>query len=159
MKLLHWFAGLAAIMPAAIMPGVAAAAPNQAIEEGTVIWKDHQCAFFIVQTPSGYTLFEWMSGPRPGDGDKIEGPLEGFGPRNVVNKTAQEQVTLAYTEVHSTSKKWVGDRIPRFCRRRKDFLAELEREAASRTPAVPVQAPAAGEAAAPEQPATPSTQQ
>jgi len=156
MKLLHWFAGLAAIVP-----GMAVAAPNQAIEEGTVIWKDHQCAFFIVQTPSGYTLFEWMSGPRPSDGDRIEGPLEGFGPRNVVNKTAQEQVTLAYTEVHSTSKKWVGEKIPRFCRRRKDFLAELEREAASRTPAAPVQAPAAAEPAAPpvsEQPTSTPTQ-
>ena len=156
MKLLHWFAGLAAIVP-----GMAVAAPNQAIEEGTVIWKDHQCAFFIVQTPSGYTLFEWMSGPRPSDGDRIEGPLEGFGPRNVVNKTAQEQVTLAYTEVHSTSKKWVGEKIPRFCRRRKDFLAELQREAASRTPAAPVQAPAAAETSPPpvsNQPASTPTQ-
>ena len=89
MKIANWLAGLAVLAPLA-----GTAAPNQAIEEGTVIWKDHRCAFFIVQTPSGYTLFEWMSGPRPGDGDKIEGPLEGFGPRNVVNKTAQDQVTL-----------------------------------------------------------------
>jgi hypothetical protein len=112
-----------------LLPGAIAAAPNQVIEEGMVIWKDHRCAFFIVQTPSGYTLFEWMSGPRPNDGDTIEGPLEGFGPRNVVNKTADNQVTLAYTELHSTSKKYVGKKIPGFCRRKKDFLAQLEREA------------------------------
>ena len=124
-----------------------------------MIWKDHRCAFFIVQTPSGYTLFEWMSGPRPSDGDKIEGPLEGFGPRNVVNKTAQEQVTLAYTEVHSTSKKWVGNKIPRFCRRRKDFLAELEREAAGQAPACRSRRPSRVAPSEPEQSVQPPTQQ
>jgi hypothetical protein len=158
MKIVHWLAGVAALAPVA-----GTAAPNQTIEEGTVIWKDHRCAFFIVQTPSGYTLFEWMSGPRPSDGDKIEGPLEGFGPRNVVNKTAQDQVTLAYTEVHSTSKKWVGNKIPRFCRRRKDFLAELEREAAGQpAQVVPQQVPEPGAPAAPpepEQSVQPPTQQ
>jgi hypothetical protein len=151
MKTVLLLAGLAA---AASVTGIAA--PNQVIEEGTVIWKDHRCAFFIVQTPSGYTLFEWMSGPRPSEGDKIEGPLEGFGPRNVVNKTAQEQVTLAYTEVHSTSKKWVGTKIPRFCRRRKDFLAELDREAAGQpTPAVPQESPEPAEPETSEQPSAP----
>jgi hypothetical protein len=149
MKTLHLLAGLAALVPLA-----SAAAPNQTVEEGTVLWKDDRCAFFIVQTPGGFTLFEWMSGPRPNPGDRIEGPLEGFGPRNVINKTAQEQVTLAYTEVHSTSKKWVGNKIPRFCRRRKDFLAELEREAAASAPAAE-QAPVPGAPADSEQPSAP----
>jgi hypothetical protein len=118
-----------------LLPLTAVGAPNQTVEEGTVIWKDHRCDFFIVQTPSGFTLFEWMSGPKPSDGDKIEGPLEGFGPRNVINKSVENKVTLAYTEVHSTSKRWVGNKIPPFCKRKKDFLAQLEQERASQAPA------------------------
>ena len=153
MRFLHPAAALALLLPGAI-----AAAPNRIIEAGTVIWKDHRCAFFIVQTPSGYTLFEWMSGPRPNDGDTIEGPLEGFGPRNVVNKTADNQVTLAYTEVHSTSKKYVGRKIPGFCRRKKDFLAQFEQDAAGRPAAsAPGQPPESG--APSMQPEQPSTEQ
>jgi hypothetical protein len=147
MRSLHPAGALALLLPAAI-----AAAPNQLVEEGTVIWKDHRCAFFIVQTPSGYTLFEWMSGPRPNDGDMIEGPLEGFGPRNVVNKTADNQVTLAYTEVHSTSKKYVGKKIPGFCRRKKDFLAQLEQETSGQPgPSAPLAPAESAPSAQPEQ--------
>jgi hypothetical protein len=125
----------------------AAAAPNAAIEEGTVLWWDKTCSFFIVQTPSGFTLFEWMNGPKPEPGHLIEGPLEGFGPRNLINKTVENQVTLAYTEVHSTSKRWVANKIPGFCKRKKGYLAELERERAGNQ--APADAP---------QPATPQTQ-
>lgn len=153
MKLPHLVGTLALLLPAATT-----AAPNQTIEEGMVIWKDHRCAFFIVQTPSGYTLFEWMSGPRPNDGDTIEGPLEGFGPRNVVNKTADNQITLAYTEVHSTSKKWVGKKIPGFCRRKKDFLAQLEQEAAGQ-PGQSASGQSPESAAPPGQPEQPPTEQ
>ena len=108
----------------------AVAAPNATIEEGTVLWFDKTCSFFIVQTPSGFTLFEWMNGPKPEPGHVMEGPLEGFGIRNLINKAVENQVTLAYTEVHSTSKKWVANKIPGFCKRKKGYLAELERERA-----------------------------
>jgi len=124
----------------------AGAAPNNTVEEGTVLWWDLTCNFFVVQTPSGFTLFEWMSGPKPAPGHAMEGPLEGFGPRNLVNKTADNQVTLAYTEVHSTSKRWVAGKVPGFCKRKKDFVAQVERERAADRP------PGSGPSAA--QPAT-----
>ena len=131
MMLRALLAGLALVAPIAV-----AAAPSTTIEEGTVLWWDARCSFFIVQTPSGFTLFEWMNGPKPEPGHVIEGPLEGFGSRNLVNKTADNQIVLAYSEVHSTSKKWVGNKIPGFCKRKKDFLAQLERErAAGQAPA------------------------
>jgi hypothetical protein len=127
----------------------ATAAPNATIEEGTVLWWDKTCSFFIVQTPSGFTLFEWMNGPKPEPGHLMEGPLEGFGPRNLINKTADNQVTFAYTEVHSTSKKWVADKIPGFCKRKKDFVAQVERERAGGQPGAdaPPAAPSAPAAA------------
>jgi hypothetical protein len=130
---------------ALLSPLCATAAPNATVEEATVLWWEARCNFFIVQTGSGFTLFEWLSGPKPEPGHKLEGPMEGFGPRNLINKSADSQVTFAYTEVHSTSKKWVGDKIPGFCKRKKDFLAQVERERTGGQPpaAVPQAAPVA----------------
>jgi hypothetical protein len=153
MSLKQLLAALALLAPLAALP-----APNQVIEEATVIWKDLRCDFFILQTPSGYTLFEWMSGPKPNDGDTFEGPMEGFGPRNLINKSAENQVTLAYTEVHSTSKKWVGNKIPPFCKRKKDFLAQVERERGGQTPAPPQTQDAQPAPATPQQEPQPASQ-
>jgi hypothetical protein len=132
---------------ALLAPLTAGAAPNATIEEGTVLWWDVTCNFYIVQTPSGFTLFEWMSGPKPEPGNVIEGPLEGFGPRNLINKTADNQVSLAYTEVHSTSKRWVVGKIPGFCKRKKGLVAQVEHERAGAQPGA--DAPAAAPNAQP----------
>ena len=124
----------------ALALAAAAAAPALAqgkLEEGSVIWHDRRCAFFIVQSSWGFTLFEYLNGPWPSVDDVIEGKLEGFGMRNVVNKTVDNQTTVVYSEISSTSKKWVGGKIPGFCKRKKDFLAQIE--AGARAPA---QAPA-----------------
>jgi hypothetical protein len=123
-------------------PFAATAAPNATIEQGTVLWWDKTCSFFLVQTPSGFTLFEWMNGPKPEPGHLMEGPLEGFGPRNLINKSVEDQITFAYTEVHSTSKKWVANKIPGFCKRKKGYLAELERERAGSQPPAAAPQPA-----------------
>ena len=126
-------------MPALAL-ALAAAAPALAqdkLEAGSVIWHDRRCAFFIVQSSWGFTLFEYLNGPWPNIDDVIEGKLEGFGMRNVTNKTVDNQTTVVYSEISSTSKKWVGGKIPGFCKRKKDFLAQLE----GGTPA-PAQAPA-----------------
>jgi hypothetical protein len=134
---------------ALLAPVVAAATPNATVEQATVLWWEARCNFFVVQTPSGFTLFEWLSGPKPALGQVMEGPMEGFGPRNLINKSADDQVTLAYTEVHSTSKKWVADKIPGFCKRKKDFVAQVERERAGGQPGAdaPPAAPSAPAAA------------
>jgi hypothetical protein len=129
---------------ALLAPVLASAAPNATIEQATVLWWEARCNFFVVQTPSGFTLFEWVSGPKPDLGHVMEGPMEGFGPRNLINKSADDQVTLAYTEVHSTSKRWVAEKIPGFCKRKKDFLAQVERERAGGQPGSSA-APAGGQ--------------
>jgi hypothetical protein len=120
----------------ALALALAAAAPALAqdkLEEGSVIWHDRRCAFFIVQSPWGFTLFEYLNGPWPSIDDVIEGKLEGFGMRNVVNRTVDNQTTVVYSEISSTSKKWVGGKIPGFCKRKKDFLGQIE--AGARAPA------------------------
>lgn len=124
---------------ALLYTSAATAVPNSTTEQATVLWWEARCNFFVVQTPSGFTLFEWLSGPKPQVGHVFEGPMEGFGGRNLINKSADNHVTLVYTEVHSTSKKWVADKIPGFCKRKKDFVAQVERERAEAAP--PAQAP------------------
>jgi hypothetical protein len=114
---------LSALLPAAI------ADEGKAAEQGKVIWKERRCSFFIAQTDWGYALFEHLNGPWPNDGDVFEGKFDGFGMRNLVNKTQRSEVTLAYSEVSSTSKKWVANKIPGFCKRKKDFVAQVAAEA------------------------------
>jgi hypothetical protein len=135
----------------------AAAAEEKPPEEAKVIWKERYCSFFIVQSSWGFTLFEHLNGPWPNDNDLIVGKLDGFGTRNVVNKTADNQLTLVYSEISSTSKRWVAKKIPGFCRRKKDLLAQIEQESGKTTtpagvpaPAAPATPPAASPAAGPE---------
>ena len=139
----------AAESPAAPPPGAPKAAGETG--EGNVIWRDRRCAFFIVQSTWGYSLFEYLNGPWPEERDVIAGKLDGFGTRNLTNKTADNQLTLAYSEVSSTSKKWVGGKIPGFCRRKKDFLTQLEAEGSGQRPS---QAPAAPGEIPPQQEGT-----
>jgi hypothetical protein len=125
----------------------AAQAEEKPPEEAKVIWKERYCSFFIVQSSWGFTLFEHLNGPWPNDEDVIAGKLDGFGTRNVVNKTADNQLTLVYSEISSTSKRWVANKIPGFCRRKKDLLAQIEKE--SGKPAAPMPDPNAAPSPAP----------
>ena len=140
----------------------AAVAEEKPPEEAKVIWKERYCSFFIVQSSWGFTLFEHLNGPWPNDDDVISGKLDGFGTRNVVNKTADNQLTLVYSEISSTSKRWVAKKIPGFCRRKKDLMAQIEQESGKPTPPAGVPAPgaaatppAASPAASPEASPTP----
>lgn len=120
---------LLALLFAAMLPAAHAAEENSA-DQGKVIWKEKRCSFFITQTSWGYALFEHLNGPWPNDEDVYEGKLEGFGTRNLINRTQGDEITLVYSEVSSTSKKWVANKIPGFCKRKKDFVAQVEAEAA-----------------------------
>ena len=86
---------------------------------GTVIWKDHKCDFYIVKSDRSYILFEWMSGPKPQEGDVISGKMEGFGVRKVTNQTSDGQ-GMVYSEGQTNSRAHVARKIPHFCRRKKD---------------------------------------
>lgn len=106
----------------------AALAVEEKSEEGKVIWKERRCSFFIAQTSWGFTLLEHLNGPWPNDNDLVEGKMDGFGMRSLVNKSQGNEPTLTYSEISSTSKKWVANKIPGFCKRKKDFIAQIEAE-------------------------------
>jgi len=78
---------------AAVAGGAAQAA------EGTVVWYDPTCRYFVMQLPEGsegFGLYQWQSGPEPQEGDVISGDVLG-GPELTLTRTASgEAVTVVH---------------------------------------------------------------
>jgi hypothetical protein len=92
-----------------------ALADSVAAAQGTVIWKNQDCSYFILQTPKGYTLFEWVSGAAPQDGDVLDGELNARGSVQLYNRTADMPLT-AYAAARSTRKSDIEKDVPSRCR-------------------------------------------
>ena len=90
-------------------------AGSVAAAQGTVIWKNQDCAFFILQTSKGYGLFEWVAGGALRDGDVIEGEVNAKGTLQLYNRTADLPVT-AYVTARSPKRSEVEKDIPSRCR-------------------------------------------
>lgn len=86
-----------------------------AAAQGTVIWKNQDCAYFILQTSKGYGLFEWMAGGALRDGDVIEGEVNARGTLQLYNKTADLPVT-AFSAAWSEKRSEVEKDVPSRCR-------------------------------------------
>jgi len=100
---------------AAILTLATAAAADYAwAEQGMVIWKDYDCGFFILQTKTGYGLYEWVAGPYPNDGDLLEGELQAAGEHRVNNKTADVPTTIFF-DTFAEKRAPVSARIPSKC--------------------------------------------
>ena len=102
------------------------AAAEDEITQGTLIWRDDSCFFFVLKTPEGFGLYEFLGGPSPLVGNVFEGKLTGFGGRKLMNVTAGKP-TMAYSETFTDTKKQMEKKIPRQCRKKKSF-EELEVE-------------------------------
>ncbi len=64
-----------------------------AAEEGTVVWYDATCRYFVLQLPAGsegFGLYELKSGPEPKEGAVISGDLQA-GPELNVTETGGGQ--------------------------------------------------------------------
>lgn len=86
-----------------------------AAAQGTVIWKNQDCGYFILQTSKGYGLFEWVAGGSIRDGDVIEGEVNAEGTLQLLNRTADLPVT-AYSAARSPKRSEVEKDIPSRCR-------------------------------------------
>ena len=84
-------------------------------EEGTVIWKNSDCGFFILQMKGGYGLYEWVAGPYPNDSDVFEGELKSAGEHKVNNKTA-DVPTSVFLDTLSAKRGVISARIPARCK-------------------------------------------
>jgi len=98
------------------------AAEEVASTQGTLIWRDDSCFFFVLKTPEGFGLYEFLGGPSPMVGHVFEGKLTGFGGRKLMNVT-EGKPTMAYSETFTDSKQQMEKKIPRQCRKKKSFEA------------------------------------
>jgi hypothetical protein len=89
-------------------------AGSVAAAQGTVIWKNQDCGFFILQTSKGYGLFEWVAGGALRDGDVIEGEVNAKGTLQLYNRTADLPVT-AFSTARSSKRTEVEKDIPSRC--------------------------------------------
>jgi len=99
-----------------------AGADEMATTQGTLIWRDDSCFFFVLKTPEGFGLYEFLGGPSPMVGHVFEGRLTGFGGRKLMNVT-EGKPTMAYSETFTDTKKQMEKKIPRQCRKKKGFEA------------------------------------
>lgn len=90
--------------------------------QGTLVWRDDSCFFFVLKTPEGFGLYEFLGGPSPMVGHVFEGKLTGFGGRKLMNVT-EGKPTMAYSETFTDTKKQMEKKIPRQCRKKKSFEA------------------------------------
>jgi hypothetical protein len=114
------------IVTAALAAACFTVPPAEAAEvestQGTLIWRDDSCFFFVLKTPEGFGLYEFLGGPSPMVGHVFEGKLTGFGGRKLMNVT-EGKPTMAYSETFTDSKKQMEKKIPRQCRKKKGFEA------------------------------------
>jgi hypothetical protein len=110
--------GLAGPAPAAVQAESADGA--DATQQGELIWRDPSCYFFVLKMNDKYALFEFLGGPSPMVGHVFEGNLNKFGTRKIVNKT-EDKPTMVYSEVFEMTKLQMDKKIPKFCKRRKEF--------------------------------------
>ena len=104
---------------ATLLAPLTGAAEDQ-ITQGTLIWRDDSCFFFVLKTPEGFGLYEFLGGPSPMVGHVFEGKLTGFGRRKLLNVT-EGKPTMAYSETFTNSKSQMEQKIPRQCRKKKSF--------------------------------------
>ena len=94
----------------------------QDTQKGELIWRDPTCFFFVLKVNEQYSLFEFLGGPSPMVGHLFEGKLNGFGSRRIENAT-EGKATMVYSEVFDVSKTQMDKKIPKFCKKRKEFEA------------------------------------
>jgi len=96
---------------------------NQATRQiGELIWRDPSCFFFVLKIGENYALFEFLGGPSPMVGNVFEGRLSAFGTRKIENKT-EGKPTMVYSETFDLPKSLMDKKIPRQCKRKKEFEA------------------------------------
>ncbi|MFN0040278.1 MAG: hypothetical protein ACKVP2_12270 [Burkholderiales bacterium] len=90
------------------------------VQSGLLVWRDPSCFFFVLKLEEKYSLFEFLGGPSPLVGHTFEGSLNAFGTRKIENKT-EGKPTMVYSEIFELSKSQMEKKIPKFCKKRKEF--------------------------------------
>ncbi len=113
-------AALAALFYAVAATGLAADEPPG--KQGKLLWRDDTCFFFVLKMEDGFGLYEFLGGPSPMVGHTFEGNLQTFGTRKIMNAT-ENKPTMVYSETFTGTKSQMEKKIPRQCRKKKEFEA------------------------------------
>jgi hypothetical protein len=113
-------AALAALFYAVAATGLAADEPPG--KQGKLLWRDDTCFFFVLKMEDGFGLYEFLGGPSPMVGHTFEGNLQTFGTRKIMNAT-ENKPTMVYSETFTDTKTQMEKKIPRQCRKKKEFEA------------------------------------
>jgi hypothetical protein len=62
--------------------------------QGTVVYRQSGCDYFVVQTTKGYDVLEWFGGWDPDKGDVLVGNFETYGMHDIRDSTIDESVTV-----------------------------------------------------------------
>lgn len=117
-------AALAAIFYAVSMATTfsATAADEPPSQQGKLVWRDDTCFFFVLKMENSFGLYEFLGGPSPMVGHTFEGNLQIFGTRKIMNAT-ENKPTMVYSETFTDTKAQMEKKIPRQCRKKKEFEA------------------------------------
>jgi hypothetical protein len=87
------------LMVAAAVAGAGMICGSAAAEDGTVVWYDPTCRYFVLQLPEGtegFGLYEWKSGPEPKEGGVISGNLLAGPELEVADKGSGAQMIVVH---------------------------------------------------------------
>jgi hypothetical protein len=92
-------------------------------KQGKLLWRDDTCFFFVLKFEGdGFGLYEFLGGPSPMVGHTFEGNLQTFGTRKIMNAT-ENKATMVYSETFTDTKPQMEKKIPRQCKKKKEFEA------------------------------------
>ena len=69
-------------------------APLYAASTGTLVKRISGCDYFMVSATGGYAVLEWYGGHDPDTGDTLVGKIEEYGMHEVVDDTADDNLTV-----------------------------------------------------------------
>lgn len=62
---------------------------------GSVVYEEYSCDYFIVESNLGtYSLLEWYGGRIPSTGDRVYGPITGFGFKDIYTSASQSKTRV-----------------------------------------------------------------
>jgi len=77
------------VIAAALFTIPTAFATMAAAEQGTVVWVDPSCSYFIANLGQEFGIYEWRAGSAPNEGDIMDGKLTAAGTVEEIQNTTK----------------------------------------------------------------------
>jgi hypothetical protein len=77
------------VIVATLLSISAAFVTTAAAEQGTVVWVDPSCSYFIANLGQEFGIYEWRAGAAPNEGDIMDGKLTAAGTVEEIQNTTK----------------------------------------------------------------------